>query len=150
MIPPAAPPVPVDGMHPHLSAALRAAGAAALVTAAAGLEVGVDQPGAWADPDASHHGRHAAGGAAIGALVYTAAPLTTRRRRYAAAIAAAAVAGIGWEVARAGHGAIADPVDAAWTVAGAAVGAAAADLAGCAFTITPRRDGAALGLAWRF
>lgn len=146
MIPAAAPPVPVDGMYPHLPAAILAA----LAAAAPGLEVGVDQPGAWADPDASHHGRHAAGGAALAAAVYAAAPVTTRRRRYAAAIATAALAAVGWELVGARHGSLADPVDAAWTAAGAAAGAAAADLAGCALTLTPRRDGAAIGLAWRF
>lgn len=130
----------------------------ALTAPASALEVAVDDAGRWYDVGTSHHGQHALGGAAIGALGYGAAALTTDRRdcRLAAGIAVGAVAGIGFELAAAAGGGdrhgetLVDPIDAAWVVVGAAAGAVLADLTHEAVTIavTPTSVGAAV--AWRF
>lgn len=129
-----------------------------LAASASALEVAVDDSARWYDLGASHHGQHALGGAAIGALGYGAAALVTdqRDRRLASGIALGAVAGVGFELLAAerggdGHGEnLVDPIDAAWVVVGAAAGALLADLTHEAITIaaTPTSVGAAV--AWRF
>jgi hypothetical protein len=121
----------------------------AIAAAATAADVGVDEPSRWWDPLASHHGLHGLGGAAIGCATFAAvAPHAGRAASYGSAIAAAAVCGIGWELLAAHHGAdLVDPVDAAWVVAFAPVGAAIADATGLRITVLPRRDGAALAIA---
>lgn len=116
-------------------------------------EVAVDQAPSWYRLDASHHGKHAAGGVVIGVATYAGTALVTDARgdRYSAAVVAGAAIGIGYELA-AGRdgGSVVDPVDAAYVAAGALVGAALADLTGQLISITPRHDGAALAIAWEF
>jgi hypothetical protein len=132
--------------------------ACAAACACAGAEVGVDEPRRWYDLAASHHGQHALGGAALGALGYGAAALVTeeRDRRVACGIALGVVVGVGYEVAMAARGGDghsegpADPVDAAWVAVGALAGVVVADLTGQAveLAVTPRS--AAIVVAWRF
>lgn len=113
----------------------------------------VDQPSRFYDLSVSHHGKHALGGVAIGAVAYTGAAFATDERedRYAAAVISGVAVGVGYELVEGRDGkSYADPVDALWVAAGALVGAAIADATDQLLTITPKRDGAALTLAWRF
>lgn len=123
-----------------------------LASAAPATEWGVDDR--WYHPADSHHAAHAGAGAALGAASYaTAAALGANRpRRYACALAWVALAAVLWEVWEDGRsdGNYADPADVAWTVGGAAAGAAVADLVDCAIVISPRPDGAAVAVAWRW
>lgn len=115
--------------------------------------VAIDQPNAWYAVNASHHGKHAVGGVAIGAVAYTGAAFATDERedRYAAAVICGVAVGVGYELVEGRDGkSYVDPVDALWVAAGALVGAAIADATDQLLTITPKRDGAALTLAWRF
>lgn len=128
--------------------------AVSLCAGSDGFTVGVDAPDRWADINASHHDRHLLGGGVLGAALFAGSSLVTDERpcRYALAVGGVAAAAVGVEVAEAvsDGSAMADPVDVAWTVAGGAIGAVATDLIGQAITVTPRRDGAAIAIAWRF
>jgi hypothetical protein len=114
--------------------------------------VAVDRPERWADMSASHHGQHAAGGAAIGAASYLASVgLDDRGKRYAVAIAAGVTAGVGFELWEGRRGtSYADPIDAAYVAMGAAAGALAADLTGRTLSVALTPTSAAVGIAWRF
>lgn len=109
----------------------------------------VDQPAEWWNPRASHHGKHALGGLALGALSFEAADLVTddRAAHYAVAIGAGVVVGFSYEAWHARDGrSFNDPVDALYVVAGAAIGAVLADYTGQAVSVAIHRDGASL--AW--
>lgn len=121
--------------------------------------VGIDQPEAWWNPRASHHGLHAAGGAVIGALGYEGAALLTedRDKRVAVGTACGLAIGAAYEVAAAGglcsdrHGEpLADPVDALWVVVGAFVGAVIADETGHAIQVALSPRGASILVTMRF
>lgn len=133
--------------------AARIACIAILASAAAASDsvvVRVDQPDRWYQPGTSHHGKHAAGGLALGAVTFAAVP-AARATRYAVATAVGAAVGLGFELARGRDGSsYVDPVDVAWTTAGAAAGAALADLAGFAISATVNRRGASLGVRITF
>lgn len=120
---------------------------ATTIALSAAEHVAVDRPDDWYRPDVSHHGKHAVGGAVIGAVAYAAGSLVTdsRPKRVALAVAAGAAIGLGYELIEGRDGkSFVDPVDAAWVTVGAAAGATAA------FAITPHRDGASAVAAFHF
>jgi hypothetical protein len=126
---------------------------------ATALDVAVDRPGDWWNPQASHHGLHAAGGAVIGALGYEGAALLTdqRDRRVACATALGLAAGAAYELAAAGglcsdqHGEpIADPVDALWVGIGAFVGATVAAATNDVVSVALSPRGASIIVAMHF
>lgn len=120
---------------------------------AASVQVAVDQPNEWASPNASHHGKHAIGGAVIGGASYLGARAlgATRFQAWASATLIGCGAQVVYE-ARAGYknGCLFDPVDIAWGTAGSS--AAAGVLAGGDYAIAVlfTSDRASLGVAWRF
>ncbi len=139
--------------RPKLRAIITLAAIASSAISSEDLHWQVDQPAHWADPDASHHGKHALGGVLIGAATYDVAALVTesRPRRFMAATISGAGIGLGYELIAGADGrSSVDPVDAGWVAAGALVGAAVMDITGQLFSITTRHDGVALALAWRW
>jgi hypothetical protein len=83
----------------------------------------VDQPDQWADPMASHHGKHAILGAIAATPCYVGLRLLKvgPGASWTAGTALAGVVGIAWELQGAADGAYRDPVDVAWTLAGGAL-----------------------------
>ncbi len=133
----------------HLGAGMMAL---CLDQTAAGMDVAVDRPGDWWHPSASHHGMHAEGGAVVGVVGYMGAAMVTDAsdERIAMGTALGLAVGVGYELARAGGSCVADPVDAAYVVAGAFVGAVLADLTNDAVTVALNPRGASVILAFRF
>lgn len=133
---------------------LRFVGAGAMVFADCyGAELAIDRPDAWADPQASNHGKHAIGGAAVGAVGYAAAGLLTTDsdKRIAMGTAAGFAAGVAYEIARGQDGSsYIDPVDMVWTGAGALVGACIMNLGDHAIDVALSPRGASIAVAWRF
>jgi uncharacterized protein YfiM (DUF2279 family) len=136
---------------------VRAFGTVGAVFALAGnlaaMDVAIDQPDNWYDPQASHHAKHLVGGAAFGAVTFTAAELVTDSRpgAYVLAIAGGLCLGAGYELWNGRNGSCyVDPVDVAWTTAGAAIGAVIADYTGQAIGLALTHDSVAVSarVAW--
>lgn len=124
-----------------------------VVAALPALDLRIDRPDDWADPDASHHGKHALTGAAIAVPSYLGARAVglDRGPSFAAAVAVPFVAGIVYEIQRAPSGAYCDPVDMAWTATGGLL-AASACYATDRFLVAPliTSDAAGVALCWEF
>ncbi len=133
-------------------------GAAALLLSLAwgsigAAELAIDQPDAWWEPSASHHGKHFLGGLAVGAGSYALTSLgpVPVGDRFITAAAAGAIVGVGFEVIRGWDGsAYIDPCDAAWVVLGSVAGAGLAHLTGQAMSVRASPDVVAVGIAFRF
>jgi hypothetical protein len=119
---------------------------------ATALDVAVDRPGDWWNPQASHHSHHMEGGVVIGALGYEGAALVTdaRDRRIAFGTAVGVAVGVAYEVEQAGGGTLADPVDAAWVGVGALIGAVVADATNDAVSVALSPRGASIIVAMHF
>ncbi len=113
----------------------------------------VDQPDQWANPSASHHGKHAI----LGALTATPCYVGLRMLKvgpgasWTGSTAFAGVVGIAYELHGAADGAYRDPMDVAWTLAGGAL-ASTLCYATDRWLIMPEAspDGASLVIAGRF
>jgi hypothetical protein len=117
------------------------------------MDVAVDRPGDWWNPQASHHAEHAMGGALIGVAGYMGASLVTddSDKRIAMGTACGLAIGAAFELERGRDGGCyVDPVDVAWTTAGALVGAVVADLTNDLATVAFGPRGASITVAWRF
>lgn len=114
--------------------------------------IAVDRPADWYRYDVSHHGKHGAGGAILGAGLYLGCRSVTDRRTAAwSAWGGATAVGIAYELERCPSGSWVDPVDMAWTSAGAAVSVLLTYSAD-RFVVSPliNRNEAGVALAWRF
>lgn len=114
---------------------------------------GVDEPAQWYDVNTSHHLQHGVGGLAVGGVFWAGAWACggDRVTRVTSAITAGVVIGVGFEFVQAEQvGALVDPVDALWVVAGAGVAAVLGEvgLSACSLLITP--DRVAIGYAWSY
>lgn len=113
----------------------------------------VDDSGPWYSPSESHHGKHFAGGAVIGAATYCGAAalgVEDRLPRYVVAVGAGAVVGLGYEIAHGSDTTLVDPVDAAWVTAGSLVGAVVADLTDQVLELSVGPRWAGIGARWRW
>lgn len=116
-------------------------------------QVAVDDSGAWHDPSASHHIQHAAGGAALGAVTWATSYAlgADRPLRVGLTLGAVTLAATAFEVQQyRDHGALIDPVDIGWTVAGALVTTAIAELGLELVSIHTDRDSVSAEIAWSF
>lgn len=124
-----------------------------VIAALPALELRVDRPDEWADPYASHHGKHALTGAFLAVPSYLGARAVglDRGPSFAAAVAVPLVAGVAYEIQRAPSGAYCDPVDMAWTAAGGLL-AASVCYATDRFLVAPliTSDAAGVALCWEF
>lgn len=102
----------------------------------------VDQPNRWYDLNASHHEKHAVGGAVIGAATYLTFQGHSKTLCYEMSLASGTLVGFGYEFIEAKrNGSYRDPVDAAWVIAGAGVGAITTDFIGRGWQLLPQPKG---------
>ncbi len=112
----------------------------------------VDPSADWYDPMGSHHLKHAELGVVVGYGTYAGASLAfeSRAARYGSAIGAGIVVGFGYEIYHRSDTTLADPVDAAYVVAGSLVGAVLCDLTCQAIEAYLAPDAAAIGYTARW